>query len=168
MTEVGSHKHRNESPPVSWSGGDSDESQSSFLKERHEERDSDQRGFLTPKDRELLIERLEGEKLTKEQRYRIRKRLKNGIKDFELVSHCVEDSDKNMVFRGIADEECSYNYLAHLGALVYEAVDASGYDSEEFIQQSIRIAEELNDSQNINVGISIDNSSDEDIRPRSR
>ena len=168
MTEVGSHKSWNESPPLSWSDDDSDETLSSFLKERHEERDRDQRGFLTPKDRELLIEQLEGEKLTKEQRYRIRKRLRNGIKDFEFVSHCVEGSDKKKVFREIADEDYSYNYFAHLGALVYEAVDASGYNSEEFIQDSIRIAEELDDSQSVNVGISIDHSSDKDIKYRSR
>jgi hypothetical protein len=168
MTEVSSHKHRDESPSSSWSDSDSDESLSSFLKERHGDRDSDQRGFLTPKDRELLIQELEGEKLTKEQRYRIRKRLRNGIKDFELVSHCVENSDKKRVFREMADEESSHNYFAHLGALVYEAVDASGYDSEEFIEDSIRIAQELDDDQGIDVGISIDNSSGEDIKHRSR
>lgn len=166
MTEVGSHERSKKSSSSIPLEEGSEQYPSQFLKERHQERDNDQRGFLTPQDRELLINQVEGGDLTKEQRFRIRKRLKNGIKDFELISHSVEEIDKKMVFREIADEDDSYNYLAHLGALVYEAVDASGYDSEEFIEDSIQIAEDLDDVHDIGF-VDINPPSKKEIKQRS-
>lgn len=109
-----------------------------FLRERHSER---KRGFLTPQDRKILYTNPGEADLTRTQRYRIRQRLQNGVKDFELISNCFDEVDRDKVFDDLLAEEQGYNYLVHMGALLYEAIEQSNYSSESYIEEVIEVSE---------------------------
>lgn len=157
MTETTQHKS------VSEEENETEYTQSTihdFLRERHNQRDH---GFLTPQDRSLLLDSTRS--LDRNQRYRIRSRMESGIKDFELISHSLDSVDRKKVFRDILAEDSGYDYIVHMGALLYEAAKESDYSLERFVEESVKVAEECERAQ---VGITVDTfSEDLDVHRRS-
>ncbi|MFB6245172.1 MAG: hypothetical protein ABEJ03_02385 [Candidatus Nanohaloarchaea archaeon] len=110
------------------------------LEDRHQgDRD---RGLLTERDREYLLENGEDEPAT---RYRIRKRVKNALRDWELVDRCMGASDLRESFRQLFEEDrdsfppekTPYQYLVSIGTMVYEALDDTTAGYERFVEDVI-------------------------------
>jgi hypothetical protein len=95
----------------------------------------------------------------------MRNRMENGVKDFELVSHALDEVDRKKVFREILEEDSGYDYIVHMGALLYEAAELSDHSLERFVEQSVKIAEDCDRAE---VGITVDTfCEDLDVRHRS-
>jgi hypothetical protein len=107
-----------------------------LLSDRHTDRD---RGFLTAKDRSYLLSSDGSDSAT---RYRIRKRVKNAVRDFELLDHRMDRVDmRKVVMELFEDDVDAYDYFVSLGVTVYEALDDTTVDMEEFVEDVITRAQ---------------------------
>ncbi|WP_152418537.1 hypothetical protein [Halorubrum distributum] len=121
------------------------------LREEHPNRE---RGILTKKDRELLIDSSNGQdsdeqsddeqdspnaQTIRNRRYQIRKRVVNSIKDFEVLSRCWEDRDRKRVFETLSKEDSSY--LKEVGIFLYLGFQDLGAGKKRFLKEVIEEAE---------------------------
>lgn len=117
------------------------------LREEHPNRE---RGILTKKDRELLIDSSNGQnsddtldspnaQTIRNRRYQIRKRVVNSIKDFEVLSRCWEDRDRKRVFETLYKEDNSY--LKEVGIFLYLGFQDLGAGKKRFLKEVIEEAE---------------------------
>lgn len=110
------------------------------IRKRHIERD---RGGLTSGDREFLMDREASESLNaqtiRNRRYRIRKRIVNSMKDFEVAARWLPASDRKSVFESL--HESNRDYLKEIGVFLYLGFQDLGAGKKRFLKEVIEEAE---------------------------
>ncbi|MBB6647982.1 hypothetical protein [Halobellus ruber] len=110
------------------------------IREQHLDRE---RGILTRKDRELLMDEPEdtntNAQAVRNRRYQIRKRVKNSIKDFDILSRCWEKRDRELVFESLVNNK--RGYLKEVGIFLYLGFQDLGAGKKRFLKEVIEEAE---------------------------
>lgn len=113
---------------------------SSEYSDRHEDRP---RGMFTDGDRQFLSPENDVEEMNdqtvRNRRYRIRKRIKNTIKDFEIFSKLVPSTDRESAIKDIAEE--NIDYLIEIGVLLYLEFDSVDIPKRKFLESVIEEGE---------------------------
>lgn len=108
--------------------------------ERHTGR---KRGMITPKDREFVCQPPDAEdtnrQLLRDRRYRIRERIKNGLKDFELFAKFLPDCDRTQIFKSLQNKDT--NFLKEVAIFLYLGFLDVNEDKKEFLEDVIEEAE---------------------------
>lgn len=87
---------------------------------------------------------------TRTRRYQLRKRIKDGIKDFEILSRCLEERDVSQVFNSLNTE--NREYIKELGIFVYLGFKQTNLDGKRFLKELIEEAE-AREGNNISVKV---------------
>jgi hypothetical protein len=110
--------------------------------ERHFSRPS---GAITKTDRKFLCKspaELESvaKQTKRDNRYRIRKRVTDTIKDFEVLALKLSSRDREQVFKKLRDEDG--RFLHELGVFAYLGLRDAGIDVEKYLANVVKDAEE--------------------------
>jgi hypothetical protein len=108
-----------------------------------EERD---RGILTESDRAYLRGETTFSSVQSERnaRARIRDRLYEGVRDFELLVEQLDDRDRKLVFEkrfGNADGAEAFDALVSAVALLYRGIGDTDLDFAEVLNEAVNVAE---------------------------
>lgn len=105
-----------------------------------EERD---RGILTPADRAYLRgDRSFGSvQSERNARARIRDRVYDGVRDFELLVERLDDRDRELAFESRGGGVETFDGLVATLAFVYRVADDAGLDFERVVTEAVNVAE---------------------------
>lgn len=101
------------------------------------------RGVLTTADREYLLgeRELSHAQSARNAEARIRRRIENGILDFDLLTHYLDEADRRQVFAGAADDEALIDALTAMLSFAYIGLKEQGVDFERVLEPAVRGAE---------------------------
>ncbi|WP_121820407.1 hypothetical protein [Halostella salina] len=101
------------------------------------------RGVLTTADREYLLgeRELSHEQSKRNAEARIRRRIENGILDFDLLTHYLDEADRRQVFAGAADDEALIDAVTAMLSFAYIGLKEQGVDFERVLEPAVRGAE---------------------------
>jgi len=101
-----------------------------------------QNSILTTSQRKFLQSNIEGTAKARNTRARIRERVREGLRDFRILSDCLEDRDRESVFESEAytDQVVLQNDVAATVAFIYAGVDGeSGF--REPLKDGVQVGE---------------------------
>lgn len=101
------------------------------------------RGVLTTADREYLLgERtMSHDQSRRNAEARIRRRIEQGILDFDLLVHYLDGTDRRQVFADVADDEALIDGLTAMISFAYIGLKEQGVDFERVLEPAVRGAE---------------------------
>jgi len=101
------------------------------------------RGVLTTADREYLLgeRELSHDQSKRNAEARIRRRIENGILDFDLLTHYLDEADRRQVFAGAADDQALIDALTAMLSFAYIGLKEQGVDFDRVLEPAVRGAE---------------------------
>lgn len=102
------------------------------------------RGILSPADRELLLGEadMDHEQSRRNAEARIRQRVIDSIKDFDLLVHALKEKDRQQIFTKSVDDPEFINGLTTMLSFVYLGLKESGIEFSHVLEPAIHRAEE--------------------------
>lgn len=103
-----------------------------------------ERGILSTADREYLLGEVEmsHEQSKRNAEARIRRRITDGIVDFDLFLHHLERTDRRQIFEQATTDEAVVDGLTAMLAFAYIGLKEQGIDFERVLVPAVRGAEE--------------------------
>ncbi|WP_276254551.1 hypothetical protein [Halomontanus rarus] len=121
-----------------------------------------ERGLLSTADREYLLDEREmsHEQSKRNAEARIRRRITDGIVDFDLLVHSLEPTDREQIFEQARTDEAFVDGLTAMLAFAYIGLKEQGIDFERVLVPAVRSAEEAyaveQSSTNVTVDVGFD------------
>lgn len=104
-----------------------------------------QRGILSPADREYLLgeAEMDHEQSRRNAEARIRQRVVDSVKDFNLLVHTLEPKDRRQIFEKSIDDPAFIDGLRTMLSFVYLGLRESGVEFGHVLEPAIRRTEEV-------------------------
>ncbi|NHN47087.1 hypothetical protein G9464_05675 [Halostella sp. JP-L12] len=117
-----------------------------------------ERGLLTEADREFLLGEveMEHEQSKRNAAARIRRRIENGILDFDLLVHYLDGRDRRQVFDAVAEDEAFLDGLAAMVSFAYIGLKEQGVDFERVLEPAVRGAETAYAVEQLSSNVEVD------------
>lgn len=102
------------------------------------------RGILSDADRNYLLGEVEmsHEQSKRNAEARIRRRITNGILDFDLFVHLLDESSRRQVFQQATEDEAVLDGLAAMLSFAYLGLKEQGIEFDQVLVPAVRAAEE--------------------------
>lgn len=117
-----------------------------------------ERGLLTEADREFLLGEveMEHEQSTRNAAARIRRRIENGILDFDLAVHYLDERDRRQVFERATEDQAFLDGLVAMVSFAYIGLKEQGVDFERVLEPAVRGAETAYAVEQLSANVDVD------------
>ncbi|WP_265108760.1 hypothetical protein [Halosolutus halophilus] len=117
-----------------------------------------ERGVLSPADRAYLLgeREMDHEQSKRNAEARIRRRIRAGVLDFDLLLHTLPAKDRRQVFEATTTDDAFLDGLRAMVAFVYLGTERYGVDFEDVLEPAIRSSEEFLAATDRDESVSVD------------
>ncbi|SER17814.1 hypothetical protein [Natrinema salaciae] len=117
-----------------------------------------ERGVLSPADRAYLLgeREMSHEQSKRNAEARIRRRIRAGVLDFDLLLHTLPEKDRRQLFGRTATDEAFLDGLRAMIAFTYLGLESHGVDFEEVLEPAVRSSEEYLAATDENATVAVD------------
>jgi hypothetical protein len=124
-----------------------------------------ERGLLTAADREFLLDEveMEHEQSKRNAAARIRRRIENGVLDFDLAVHYLDERDRRQVFERATEDEAFVDGVVAMLSFAYIGLKEQGVDFERVLQRAVSGAERAYAVEQFSANVDVDVTFDVDV-----
>ncbi|MFP8957419.1 hypothetical protein ACLI4Y_11870 [Natrialbaceae archaeon A-CW3] len=117
-----------------------------------------ERGLLTPADRAFLLgeRELSHDQSRRNAEARIRRRVTDGVLDFDLLLHTLSEKDRTQVFADVHTDDAFLDALRAMLAFAYVGAREQGLPFEEVLVPAVRGSEEAIAAKQDGANVSVD------------
>lgn len=127
------------------------------------------RGILSPADRDLLLGEadMDHEQSRRNAEARIRQRVVDSIKDFDLLVHALKPKDRQQIFTKSVDDPEFIDGLTRMLSFAYLGLKESGIEFSHVLEPAIRRTEEAHTANTLGMMVDVEVEFSVDTQPRT-